>query len=113
MTMETAIVELMDTIRADYLNWMTKYGNSALTATGEKMVTEFNDTLSVEYGRKYIKIVSRGSVWGFIVATEGDKFPRGTILKAAGWSAPARNHSRGNVLQGGYTIQWTGPLYMK
>jgi len=29
------------------------------------------------------------------------------------WSAPARNHARGNVLDGGYVVQWTGPLYCK
>lgn len=112
MTMETAIAELLGAIRADYLSWTTSRGRTALNAVGEKMVREFNEGLSVEHGRKYIKIVSRGSVWGFIVATDGDKFPRGSILKAASWSAPARNHARGNVLEGGYTIQWTGPNYM-
>jgi hypothetical protein len=112
MTMETAIAELIEAIRADYLTWTTNRGRTALSDVAVKMVKEFNEGISVEHGRKYIKIVSRGSVWGFIVATEGDKFPRGTILKAASWATPARNHARGNVLEGGYTIQWTGPLYM-
>lgn len=49
-------------------------------------------------GKKYIKIVSRNSVWGFIVNTENDtKFLYGDILKPASWKAPARNFARGNV----------------
>jgi hypothetical protein len=54
-----------------------------------------------------------GSAWGFIVKTDTDKkFKKGDILKCAGWSAPARNKARGNVLDGNYPINWTGPLYL-
>ena len=34
------------------------------------------------------------------------------VLKPAGWAAPALNQPRGNVLEGNYPIQWTGPLYL-
>ena len=34
------------------------------------------------------------------------------VLKAAGFSKPARNAPRGNVLDGGFNINWTGPLYL-
>jgi hypothetical protein len=34
------------------------------------------------------------------------------LLKAAGYNAPARNRARGNIVEGGYTVQWTGPLYL-
>jgi len=37
----------------------------------------------------------------------------GDILKPASWRAPAKNSARGNVLEGGYAIQWTGPLYLR
>ncbi len=123
MTLDTAVDFLIENIKADYLNWTLTCarrkaakgeGNDGLTNINEEMIAEFNGSLSAKAGRKYIKIVrERGGVWGFIVATDNDaKFPKGTILKAAGWAAPARNHSRGNVLTGGYTVQWTGPLYM-
>ena len=54
-----------------------------------------------------------GQVWAFVVNTDDDKkFKRGDVLKAAGFNAPARNAPRGNVLDGGFNIRWTGPLYL-
>ena len=47
------------------------------------------------------------------VKEDSGKFKKGDILKAAGYRAPARNSARGNVLEGNYAIQWTGPLYLK
>ena len=75
----------------------------------------------VAVGQKYIKIgrVSdhtpgrMGSVWGFVVNTDNDKkFKKSDVLKAAGFHAPARNAPRGNVLDGGFNINWTGPEYL-
>jgi len=40
-------------------------------------------------------------------------FKRGDILKAAGYNKSDLNAPRGNVLEGNYHIQWTGPLYLK
>ena len=55
-----------------------------------------------------------GQVWGFVVAVDTDKkFKKGDLLKAAGFNAPARNAARGNVLEGGFRICWTGPEYLK
>ena len=81
------------------------------------MCDEYTNGISVEYGRKYIKIITsrhggNASVWGFIVGVDNDKkFKKGDLLKPAGWAAPARNAARGNILDGGYAINWTGPLY--
>ena len=71
-------------------------------------------------GKKYIKVgqISNydanrmGSVWAFIVKEDDGKFKKGDILKAAGWNAPAKNSPRGNVLDGGFNINWTGALYL-
>lgn len=68
---------------------------------------------TVSYGKKYAKIIQgRGeeqrSVWGFIDMATGD------ILKAAGWSRPAK-HARGNIATAVYgkNYAWTGPAYLR
>ena len=81
----------------------------------ERMNKEFTEGWVVKEGTKYIKIMtnSGGSAWGFVVNTDNDKkFKKGDLLKCAGWNKPARNAARGNVLNGGYNINWTGPLYL-
>ena len=78
-----------------------------------KMNEEYANSFEVKYGSKYIKILSNRSVTAFIVGTDKDKkFKKGDILKPAGYAAPARNAARGNILDGGYNICWTGPLYL-
>ena len=100
--METAMIE-------DYDHFMDKDNE-----IHNKMRLEFATGIEVSYGSKYIKIVTgkhggNRSVWGFIVNTDKDKkFKKGDLLKAAGWAAPARNFARGNVLEGGYEVRWTG-----
>ena len=105
--METAMIE-------DYNHFMNR--DDEVTA---KMRLEFATGIEYKYGSKYIKIITgknggNRSVWGFIVNTDFDKkFKKGDLLKAAGWTTPARNAARGNILDGGYVINWTGPLYLK
>ena len=81
----------------------------------DDMKAEYADKFTITYGSKYIKISEeRGSVLAFVVGVDTDKkFKKGDILKPAGYAAPARNGARGNVLDGGYPINWTGPLYMR
>jgi len=69
-------------------------------------------------GKKYIKVTTGSggtnrSCWGFIVREAFGKFKAGDILKAASWSSPALNQARGNIIDGGYCVQWTGPMYLK
>ena len=88
--------------------------------TNEKMKEEFANSFMIKQGQKYIKIGTKssysdkmGSVWGFVVNTDDDvKFKKGDVLKPAGFNAPARNAARGNVLEGGFSINWTGPQYL-
>ena len=80
----------------------------------EGMNKKFAAVFVVKKGKKYIKIISSRSAWGFIVNTDDDKlFKKGDLLKCAGYAAPARNKARGNVLEGGFAIQWTGPAYLR
>ena len=115
--MNNEMTALIENIKADYLNWTTRCaaakGLDALTEINKKMIAEFNEKITYKVGTKYIKISAGGSVWGFVVNTDNDKkFRKGDILKAAGYNAPARNAARGNILDGGYAIDWTGPLYL-
>ena len=79
----------------------------------ERMQDNFADSFQIRKGQKYIKVINDNSVKCFIVNTTEDKvFEYGDILKPAGWNAPARNKPRGNVLDGNYLMQWTGPMYL-
>ena len=116
--MNNEMTALIENIKADYLNWTTRCtdarGLDALTETNKEMIARFNEKITFKVGNKYIKVFTEGgSVWGFVVNTDNDKkFRKGDILKAAGYAAPARNAARGNIVDGGYTINWTGPLYL-
>ena len=104
--MKNELNELLDAIASDYKNWKGR--------SGINLDENYKDLLKVQEGRKYIKIVGdRGSVWGFIVKEDGGKFRKGDILKAASYSSPATNAARGNIMDGGYIVRWTGPLYLK
>jgi len=110
-SIDDGINNMLDAAAFDYKDMGLTYRTS----------NEFRDGFMIKTGQKYIKIgrLSKmnpgkmGSVWGFVVNTDDDaKFKRGDILKAAGFNAPARNSPRGNVLDGGFSIRWTGPLYL-
>ena len=59
--------------------------------------------MEIRVGTKFIKLVSNGSVWGFISRFEGDykgvPIKKGDLMKAASRDAPAK-HSRGNIADG-------------
>ena len=116
--MNNEMTELLTNIKKDYFEWTTgcaaAKGRCILSDTNKMMIAEFNENLTYKTGSKYIKVFTEGgSVWGFVVNTDKDKkFRKGDILKAAGYNAPARNSARGNIIDGGYTIRWTGPLYL-
>mgnify|MGYP003647708480 CR=1 FL=1 len=72
--------------------------------------------LTYKKGKKFIKIISGTSVWGFVSMFDGyhDQVPVkvGDLLKPAGWSRPAR-HSRGNIFSGTAAFTQYGPVYIK
>ncbi len=73
--------------------------------------------LSLKPGRKFIKVIEGSSVWGFIAKVDGTHkglpMKKGDIMKAAGWSAPAK-HSRGSIFDSEMhkSFSWTGPNYL-
>ena len=115
--MQQQIEKLLEDIVNDYDVWQQRCAKgNPKNDVQNKMFAQFKEDLGFSEGNKYIKITTKngGGVWGFVVNTDKDKkFRKGDILKAAGWNAPARNAARGNILDGGYCIQWTGPLYLQ
>ena len=103
-------------LKADYAKWNSGAKDERHQKIRDEMVKEFNENLHYEVGNKYIKVIKGGhntSVHSFIVNTDKDKkFKLGDVLKAAGWNAPARNHARGNVIEGNYRASWAGAHYM-
>jgi len=103
MTLTSAVEQLIEDIKANYAGW------GRPSDVKQEMINEFNDNITYTVGKKYAKIITRGSVWGFVVAVDNDKtFAKGDVLKPASWASPARNFRRGNVLEGKYNANWTG-----
>jgi len=109
--MEKELNKLLKAIVADYRRWneASKRANDFSFDLDEK-VAEFEANLEIKKGRKFIKILTERSVWGFVNLTH-ERFAEGDILKAAGYNAPALNRPRGNIF-GNYSVAWTGPHYI-
>ena len=98
-----AMDRLLENIHLDYVKWCN--GN---------LIRE--DEISLKPGRKFIKVIRDNSVWGFVAKKDGEHkglpMKSGDVLKAAGWSAPAK-HTRGNIFDDNQNyFQWTGPNYL-
>lgn len=93
-------------IKADYVRWHEMCMGGADDETSKKMIAEF--TLLLDDGMKYIKVIqssngSSRSVHSFIEKSTG------LIFKPAGWKAPTRNFSRGNVADATWPlVRWSG-----
>ena len=110
--LKDGIVNMMNGAKDDYIK-MSTMGGKELTGYSKEQVDNWENLFRLETGKKYIRVVRENGVFCFIVREDSGKFKKGDILKAAGYRAPARNSARGNVLEGNYAIQWTGPLYLK
>jgi hypothetical protein len=106
---DMALADLMDHIKADYINW---WGDHKDEPTVQQMIA--GRSIRFERGRTYLKVISQDTsscVHSFIVLKPTKGFKFGDILKAAGWSAPATNFARGNVLEPETyvnRVSWTG-----
>ena len=111
-TLEQGINNMMAGAKDDYVKMSTSNGKKELVGYSKEQVDNWDHNTTIFPGKKYIKIVQGTGVFAFIVKEDFKHFKRGDILKAAGYNAPALNSARGNILNGDYAIQWTGPLYM-
>ena len=106
---------LMDGIRKSYADWN---GNPVDSKDEVRlnMIERFNSTIRIDNGRKFDKIVTGTSVWGFVAKTDGVlkgiPYFKGDVFKAAGWRAPAK-HVRGSIFSTENNwYSWTGPNYL-
>ena len=112
-----ALGNLMKGIKEDYANWGSDINDldEPQKSIRLKMIDEFNRNLDVKSGRKFDKITSNGSVWGFVAKDDGvhKGIPHkmGDVFKAAGWSAPAK-WARGSIFSDKKFYSWTGPNYL-
>ena len=106
------IVNMMNGAKDDYIRMSTS-GGKELTGYSKEQVDNWDNKTRVSEGKKYIKIVQGTGVFAFVMKEDSGRFKKGDVLKAAGYNKPALNSARGNVLEGGYAIQWTGPLYLR
>ena len=108
---EKALSDYAEYLKADYNS------RSYSKSLNRQLVVEF------DMGNKFIKVIvghstdgvvdSHRSSHSFICVKEyqGKKnlFVPGDILKSASWRAPAKNFSRGNILEKSYgSISWCG-----
>ena len=108
-----SVLSGLSKMKAAMIEDYAKFMPPTKSDTTAKMNAEYVDKFDIRYGTKYIKIVQKdGGVKAFVVGVDNDKkFKLGDILLPAGYNAPARNLARGNILDGDYTIAWTGALY--
>ena len=108
-TLESGVDNLMNAMIEDY----TGMSRSSSSDIKNEMNKKYVKGLVAKKGKKYIKIMQDYSATSFIVAVDDDKkFKKGDVLFASSWNAPARNRARGNVIDGGYGINWTGAEYL-
>ena len=105
LSFNDALDNLLVKIQEDYDKWGSRSG------IDKKLDLKINN------GRKFLKIIEGNRVWGFVANVDGTHkglpMAKGDILKAAGWSAPAK-HSRGSIfdLEMHKSFSWTGPNYL-
>ena len=115
-TLDEGIKNLIEGSKLDYAKW-TEKGRAEGSSYYDESLANFEKNCSVQPGQNYIKVIRENAVHAFVIKkltakTEAKGFKVGDILKPAGWQAPALNKARGNVLEGNFLINWTGPLYL-
>ena len=110
------IKNLIKAANADYCDGTSYDGSKTKTETRTKMEEDFKNGWTIKEGKKYIGIYktlgNQSSIWGGVVKEDGGRFKKGDILKAAGYGKYAMNAPRGNVLEGNFSVSWTGANYL-
>ena len=114
----SSVNKLLENIKVNYAGWGSDINDldEPSKSIRLKMIDEFNNSIEVRSGRKFDKVVSNGSVWGFVAKTngvlKGIPYFVGDVFKPAGWRAPAK-HVRGSIFSSETNwFSWTGPRYL-
>ena len=95
--------------------WLEEVNKERKEYWDEKFTHKPYEPLTVDKGRKYIRLWDGTSCWGFISMVDGElkqsPIKKGDLLKPAGWKTPAK-HSRGNIFDGTASWSYYGPNYL-
>ena len=111
---------LIKAIKADYCDGTSYDGSKTKSDVRLEMEEKFKNGVSIKNGQKYIGIYktmgNQQSIWGGVVKKDSacGKLKKGDILKAAGYGAYTMVGAgkRGNVLEGNFSVSWTGANYL-
>ena len=112
LSFDDAMDTLLVKIQENYDNWGGGRNHPSHAGVGQKKLD-----LKLKKGRKFIKVIDANRVWGVVAMVDGVHLGvpmlKGDIMKAAGWSAPAK-HSRGSIFDKDFheSFSWTGPNYL-
>ena len=111
---------LIKAIKADYCNRTSYDGSKTKSDTRLEMEEKFKNGWKIKNGKKYIGIYNtigtQQSIWGGVAKKDSacGRVKKGDILKATGYGAYTMVGAgrRGNVLEGNFSVSWTGANYL-
>ena len=111
---------LIKAIKADYCDSTSYDGSKTKSDVRLEMEEKFKNGWTIKNGQKYIGIYTalgnQSSIWGGVVKKDSacGRLKKGDILKAAGYGTYTMVGAgrRGNVLEGNFSVSWTGANYL-
>lgn len=112
--MQAAVNAYIEFVKNDYASRPGRKDTDEISRNVyDEMTKDFVDNMGYSVGKKYIKILRKGSVHSFVVLTDTPKFKRGAVLMAASFAAPATNFARADVFNSATwpgRVRWTGVI---
>ena len=117
---QDGIKNLIKAANADYCDSPSYDGSKTKSDLRLEMEEKFKNGWKIKNGKKYIGIYNtigtQQSIWGGVVKEDSADglLKKGDILKAAGYGTYTMVGAgrRGNVLEGNFSVSWTGANYL-
>ena len=117
---QDGIKNLIKAANADYCDSPSYDGSKTKSDLRLEMEEKFKNGWKIKNGKIYIGIYNtigtQQSIWGGVVKEDSADglLKKGDILKAAGYGAYTMVGAgkRGNVLEGNFSVSWTGANYL-